>query len=144
MGSWPPAVMLVAKQDMMRHAFRDMLRKSGVEKLDLGSSSDHAFQEISRAAKRWQVLILDRKLPGSLETVQKIRERFGPHPKIVLISPSPTREEVLEAVQAGANDFFTYPVSQATIEEKLRRLAGSAKAPAAAAGAPDTDLPLLA
>jgi CheY-like chemotaxis protein len=122
MHGWPPAILLCAKQDILRQAFRNMLRKCGVEDLELSSSSAEAFEEISRGLKRWQVLILDRELAGALETVQKIRDRFGPHLKVVLISSSPTREEVLEAIQAGANDFLTYPVSQATVEEKLRRL----------------------
>ena len=124
MGTWPPAVLLAARQDVMRQALRDMLRRSGVLELEHRASCGEIREALAKDPNRWTTVILDAAFPDALEVVQGVREKFGPFPKVILICSGPTREDVLAAARAGVNDFFTYPVSQATIERKLRKLWG--------------------
>ena len=121
MSSWPPAVLVAAEQGIMRRALRDMLRRCGIQELEILSSSTEAFQEVNEGTGRWQVLFLESALPGVMESVRRIRERLGPSIRVILISSKPTEAEILEAIQAGADDFFAFPFSEATVEKKLQK-----------------------
>lgn len=122
MSPWPPSVLVATHQDVVRYAVREMLRNSGIRELTFVSSADAALSVIEREAWKWNVLILEARLPSAMEVVQKLRGAFAEGVKTILIISGPTRETILEAIQAGVSDIVTYPFSEATLEKKLRKL----------------------
>lgn len=122
MNAWPPAVLLALGQDVMRQIFRGMLRSCGVRSVELRSSCEDALALLRDPAKGWDVLLLDAGLPGALEALRAAKEKIHPHLKVVLVFSAATREEIVEAKAAGADDLMIYPVSQAVLENRLRKL----------------------
>ncbi len=122
MTHWPPAVLLGVHRDAIGQAMRDMLRACGIRELDLRYSSPEVSESVRKQSWMWDVLILDGSLAGGLQAVETIRQTMGRKLKIIVIFSGPKREDILEALRAGVNDFLAYPVSRATVEKKLRRL----------------------
>ncbi len=128
MNAWPPSVLVATHQDVVRYAVREMLRNCGIRELTFVSSADAALSAIGKEAWKWQVLILEARLPNAMEAVGKYRGRFAEGAEIVLIISGPTREAIRAAIRAGVSDILTYPFSEATLEKKLRKLTDTATA----------------
>lgn len=109
-------------EEFSRQAFHSMLQRSGIDKIRICSSCHDALAAVNQSARKWNLLVLDSRIPRAFETVRTLRQRIGPHIKILMAFSGPTREMVTEAVEAGVDEVVTYPVSQATLEKKLARL----------------------
>ena len=109
-------------EEFSRQAFHSMLQRTGIDKIRICSSCHDALTTLDQSARKWNLLVLDGRIPQALETVRALRQRIGPHIKILMAFSGPTREMVTEAVEAGVDDVVTYPVSQATLEKKLSHL----------------------
>lgn len=122
MGMWPPAVLLGARQDVMRQIFRGMLRACGIRSMELRGSCEETVAVLQGRTRKWDILILDGSLEGAPEALRAAKEEAGPQLKAILIFSAPTREDILAAKSAGADDLMIYPVSQAVLEGRLRKL----------------------
>jgi len=143
----PLRVMLVDDHALVRSAVRQALTAPGVEVVGEGSSADDALELAPQL--RPDVLLLDINLPGGdgLRVLRELRPRL-PETKIVMLTVSTDRRDLLDAVRAGAAGFLTkdlspdallrsvlglrrgdLPMSRAMAAEVVRSLAG--KAPAA-------------
>ncbi|MHB8628720.1 MAG: response regulator transcription factor [Aggregatilineales bacterium] len=73
--------------------------------------------------QQFNLALIDLKLPGpsGLDLLQRLRE-WQTDCATVLISANPTREDILEALRAGVDDFLIKPISN----EQLRRAVGEA------------------
>ena len=120
-------LVVVAKQDVGRDVLRDILRRCGIRSIQMYSSTSELLVAVKTQAKKWNIIIVDSGQPDALEVVSKVREAGGASLKILIIFSGPTKEEVMQAIQAGVNDFLTMPFSQATVEEKLNKLMGVEK-----------------
>jgi DNA-binding NtrC family response regulator len=118
---------VIAKQDVGRDVLRDILRRCGIRSMQMYSASAEMLVGLKANAKKWHCVVIDSAVPDALEVVTKIREAGGAGMKILIIFSGPTKEEVLRAIQAGANDFLAMPFSQATVEEKLHKVMGMEK-----------------
>ena len=143
----PLRVMLVDDHALVRSAVRQALTAPGVEVVGEGSSADDALDMAPQL--RPDVLLLDINLPDGdgLRVLRELRPRL-PATKIVMLTVSTDRRDLMEAVRAGAAGFLTkdlspdallrsvlglrrgdLPMSRAMAAEVVRSLAG--KAPAA-------------
>ncbi|MBI4167655.1 MAG: hypothetical protein HY515_01725 [Candidatus Aenigmarchaeota archaeon] len=122
MSSWPPAVLLGTPQDVMRQIFRGMLRACGVRNAELRSSCEDVLAVLQDKSRRWDILILDGSFQEIPKALRAIKEEAGTQLRVVLVFSALTREEILAAKDAGADDFMVYPVSQAVLESRLRKL----------------------
>ncbi len=120
-------LVVVAKQDVGRDVLRDIIRKCGVRSLQMYSSASEMLSALKSQVKRWNIFIVDGSFPDSLETVANARKTGGENLKILIIFSGPTKEQILDAIKAGANDFLAMPYSQITVEEKLNKLMGVEK-----------------
>ncbi len=128
MNRWPPNVLFAAYNDFMRQVIRDMLRRCGVNEVVHRLSCEEVFAAARRRDdKKYQILILDGALPNALEAIKEPGEGLWPELKIILIFSGPTREEVLNAINAGAHDILTYPFTEEVLETRLHKLTSTAK-----------------
>jgi response regulator of citrate/malate metabolism len=61
----------------------------------------------------------------------EVRSELNSPVQIMVILADPTKEEIIEAVQAGVNEFLATPFTQNTLESKLYAMAKRRKAPRA-------------
>ncbi|MBI3128561.1 MAG: response regulator [Candidatus Tectomicrobia bacterium] len=120
-------LVVIQKQDVGRDVLRDILRRCGLKSLQMFSSGSEMLAALKTQVKKWNIIIVDSAQPDALDLVKKIRESGGASLKILILFSGPTKEEVVNAIQAGVNDFLTMPFSQATVEEKLNKLMGVEK-----------------
>jgi DNA-binding NarL/FixJ family response regulator len=146
-GDAPLRVMLVDDHALVRSAVRQALTAPGVEVVGEGSSADDALDMAPQL--RPDVLLLDINLPDGdgLRVLRELRPRL-PETKIVMLTVSTDRRDLMDAILAGAAGFLTkdlspdallrsvlglrrgdLPMSRAMAAEVVRSLAG--KAPAA-------------
>lgn len=129
MPSWPPDVILAAHHDTIRRTVREMVRNSGVKDLAICGSCREVHSALGRDIGQSRYLILDGALPDALESVKEFAAGFGARLKVILIFSGPTQKDIQAAIEAGVSEIVTYPFSQATVEKKLKKLAGFSDGP---------------
>ncbi len=79
--------------------------------------------------EKWDVFILDGAFSDAFEKVMEVRGELNSPVQILAILADPTKEEIIEAVQAGVNEFLAAPFTQNTFESKLDVMAKKRKRP---------------
>jgi DNA-binding NarL/FixJ family response regulator len=155
-------VMLVDDHALVRSAVRQALTAPDVEIVGEAGSADEAL--LLAPKLRPDILLLDINLAGSdgIHVLRELRPRL-PDTKIVMLTVSSERRDLLDAVREGAAGFLTkdlnpdallravrgirrgdLPMSRGMAAEVVRVLAGRASSgPAQARGAEDDVLGLL-
>jgi pilus assembly protein CpaE len=78
------------------------------------------------------VVVIDGR--GDVGTAMKAIERLrlaAPNTTIVNVAPEAQPDLILQSMRAGANEFFTWPVNEATFQEMLHRVSGRRQTSAA-------------
>jgi len=102
----------VAALSLARLGYRADLANNGVEALA-------AFQSLNH-----DVILMDVRMPemDGIEATRKIRTLFSPYqPWIIGLSAGATKEEHMNAIQAGMNDFIAKPFRMETLAACLER-----------------------
>lgn len=81
------------------------------------------FEALNRSTP--QLIVLDWMLPGltGLQVLKRVRERFGLRIPIVMLTSVDSEELIVEALEAGADDFLTKPVARPVLRARLIALA---------------------
>ena len=113
---------LVADDSIVsRHVLDSTLRKWGYEVV-LASDGEEAWQILQRADAP-RLVILDWMMPGmtGLEVCRLVRAR-APEPYIymLLLTSKSHREDLIEGMEAGADDYITKPFDQHELKVRLR------------------------
>jgi two-component system cell cycle response regulator len=113
---------LVADDSIVsRHVLDSTLRKWGYDVV-LASDGEEAWQILQRADAP-RLVILDWMMPGmtGLEVCRLVRAR-APEPYIymLLLTSKSHREDLIEGMEAGADDYITKPFDQHELKVRLR------------------------
>lgn len=106
----------------MRMQLRDMLTKLGHEVV---GEAENGFDAVKKYQELTPDLItMDITMPemDGIEAVKKIRE-LSTDVKIVMCSAMGQQSMVVDAIQAGAEDFIIKPFNEERIKEALDKLA---------------------
>lgn len=106
----PLRVMLVDDHALVRSAIRQALEAPDVEVVGEASDADAAMQ--LAAALRPDVLLLDIDLPGmsGIEMVRELAPRL-PDMRIVMLTISNDRRDLMDAIRHGASGYLTKDLS---------------------------------
>jgi diguanylate cyclase (GGDEF)-like protein len=104
-----------------RHLLEATLRKWGYEVL-VACDGAEALQILEREDAP-ALIILDWMMPGvsGLEVCQRIRQRGNePYTYILLLTSKSQKEDLIEGMDAGADDYITKPFDQNELQVRLR------------------------
>jgi two-component system cell cycle response regulator len=104
-----------------RHLLEATLRKWGYEVM-VACDGAEALQVLEREDAP-ALIILDWMMPGmtGLEVCQRIRQRGSePYIYILLLTSKSQKEDLIEGMDAGADDYITKPFDQSELQVRLR------------------------
>jgi DNA-binding NarL/FixJ family response regulator len=112
-------VMLVDDHALVRSAIRQAITADDVEVVGEASSAEEALDRAP--ALRPDLLLLDVDLPG-MSGVQLIRELVPrlPQMKIVMLTVSTSRRDLLDAIRNGASGYLTKDLSPEALLRSVR------------------------
>jgi two-component system cell cycle response regulator len=117
-----PVKILIADDSIVsRHLLEATLRKWGYE-VSVACDGAEALQILERENAP-ALIILDWMMPGmtGLEVCQKIRARGSePYTYILLLTSKSQKEDLIEGMDAGADDYITKPFDQNELHVRLR------------------------
>ncbi len=120
-------LLLVEDKDSFRKMLLQALEGSGFDVEGCGDPKD-ALSALERGA--FHVLVTDLRLPSfsGLELIQRAK-RLQPNLRVLLMSAFGEPKDIVEAMQAGADDFLPKPFDLDVFLALLGRLRGLAEAP---------------
>lgn len=91
--------------------------------VDTCDTGDEALELV--ASESYQVIILDRRLPGRFEGAELCREfrRRGIHTPILLLTAKDRTEDKIEGLDSGADDYLVKPFDFNELVARVRALA---------------------
>ncbi|HLY61472.1 MAG TPA: response regulator [Terriglobia bacterium] len=113
---------LIAEDDpASRRLLQVMLQKWNFD-VDVATNGAEAWQMLqSEAAPR--IAILDWMMPemDGIQVCQKIRElRAEPYTYVILLTARGQKEDVVEGIEAGADDYLSKPFDSGELKARLR------------------------
>ena len=118
-------ILVVEDARLMALVLQRHLHRLGHPQVSIVESAEEALAYLKEQAV--SLLIIDQSLPGmdGLDLVKELRagEKYR-HLPIIMVTGHSEREEVVEALQAGVDEYLIKPVSYEVLEEKIKHLWG--------------------
>ena len=118
-------ILLVEDFRLMGLMLKNNLAQLGYRDVCLVGSAEEAVQHLK--IQQFDLFFVDWMLPGAsgVEFVRWLRS-MAPyqHTPILMATSNDTYDEVVEALEAGADDYLLKPVRQEMLAAKLKRLLG--------------------
>jgi len=113
-------ILIVDDQDTILVFLRDRLEQLGFA-IFTASSKAEAFELLQKDS--FQGILLDLEMPGmdGLSMLNQLRKQSKSVPVIVM-SADPTQTAMIKAIEAGARDYLTKPISYEILKYKCLRL----------------------
>jgi two-component system chemotaxis response regulator CheY len=116
-------VLVVDDAVTMRRIVRSLLSDLGIKNVREAEDGEVALASLKR--QRADLVVSDWNMPKmtGIELLRAIRQDEGLKDIAVLMVTAESRKEnVLEAVQAGVNNYIVKPFNSKTLEEKLNKI----------------------
>jgi two-component system chemotaxis response regulator CheY len=107
----------------MRRIVKTLLRQLGYTNISEAEDGQAALAKLQQ--ERFDLVLLDWNMPRmtGLELLKAIRSDDSLRDiPVVMITAEGRKEDVLEAVKAGVNNFIVKPFTAETLEEKLKKV----------------------
>ena len=120
-----PEMKVLAVDDFptMRRIVKTLLRQLGYANISEAEDGQAALAKLQQ--EKFDLVLLDWNMPRmtGLELLKAIRsDDTLRHIPVVMITAEGRKEDVLEAVKAGVNNFIVKPFTAETLEEKLNKV----------------------
>jgi two-component system chemotaxis response regulator CheY len=113
-------VLVVDDVQAMRTQIRDIVKESGFKKVRVAASGEEA--KIALSAEPVHLVLADWKMEplDGLGLLKFVRN----HPSLkdvafIMVTAETTKERVIEAIQAGVDDYIVKPLTVAQIQSKV-------------------------
>ncbi len=126
MSRLPPRVLIVDDNDLMRTLLRTILRSKLYEVIGEAGNGVDALELAERL--RPDIICLDILMPeiGGLEALETIKTLY-PQIVVVMVTGSPSVDNVREAIQGGASGFIIKPFNAGKVLDTVNRAWQSAR-----------------
>ena len=120
-----PHMKVLAVDDFptMRRIVKTLLRQLGYTNVSEAEDGQAALTKLQQ--EEFDLVLLDWNMPRmtGLELLKAIRaDETLRHTPVVMITAEGRKEDVLDAVKAGVNNFIVKPFTAETLEEKLNKV----------------------
>lgn len=116
-------VLVVDDADTMRRIVCNLLRGLGMKNLREAENGTVALQELK--VKKADLVVSDWNMPvmSGIELLRAIRadDELKNIP-VLMVTAEAKKENIIEAVQAGASNYIVKPFNAKTLEEKLAKI----------------------
>lgn len=126
MSRLPPRVLIVDDNDLMRALLRTILRSKQYDVIGEAGNGVDALELAERL--RPDIICLDILMPeiGGLEALETIKTLY-PQIVVVMVTGSPSVDNVREAIQGGASGFIIKPFNAGKVLDTVNRAWQSAR-----------------
>lgn len=117
------SILIVDDHALTRDMIRSILRQLGFQNLLTVDDGKKAFDELQRA--RYDLVISDWNMPtcSGIELLRAIRaDKALKEIPFLMLTAEAYRENVVEAVKAGATDYISKPFTAQTLSEKVAKV----------------------
>ena len=119
-------VLAVDDSVTMRRIIKNQLKQSGVEEVDEAGNGREALALLSH--RQYDLLITDWNMPEmcGLDLVLEVR-KTEPIKKIpiLMITTVSAKDDIVNALKAGVNNYVVKPFDAATLQAKVSQLVGA-------------------
>lgn len=116
-------VLVVDDAATMRRIVRSLLRELGIKNVREAEDGEMAFEDLKR--QKADLVVSDWAMPKmtGIELLRAIRqdETLKEIP-VLMVTAESKKENIMEAVQAGVNNYIVKPFNSKTLEEKLNKI----------------------
>ncbi len=112
--------LVVDDDSTVRYTIRGILEHTGLQ-VDEASDGQEGLEKVD--AGDYQVVVTDIQMPrmSGLDLLKKIKERPLPQPKVIVITAHGSERHAVEAIRAGAFDYFKKPFELDEMMAVVRR-----------------------
>ncbi len=116
-------VLVVDDSLTMRRILRNVLLEMGITDVEEAGDGEEAVAKTARGA--YDLALMDWNMPKmlGLDALVAIRAR-GDKVPIIMVTTEAEKKRVLEALQAGANNYVIKPFDKAQLVAKIRQVTG--------------------
>ncbi len=118
-------ILIVDDFSTMRRIVRNILKQLGFTNIEEAEDGDVAFEKMKEGD--YQFVITDWNMPNmtGLDLLKAIRadERLKDTP-VLLVTAEAEKENVVQAAQAGVNDYIVKPFTADVMQKKIDRIFG--------------------
>ncbi len=116
-------VLIVDDASALRRIVRGLLKELGFKHLREAENGEMALAELMR--KKAGLVVLDWNMPvmTGIELLRAIRADDDLKDiAVLMVTAEAKKENIVEAVQAGVNNYIVKPFNAATLQEKLNKI----------------------
>ena len=116
-------VLVVDDADTMRRIVCNLLRGLGLKNLREAENGNAALQQLK--ALKADLVVSDWNMPvmTGIDLLRAIRaDEELKHIPVLMVTAEAKKENIIEAVQAGASNYIVKPFNAKTLEEKLAKI----------------------
>jgi two-component system chemotaxis response regulator CheY len=116
-------VLIVDDFATMRRIIKNIFKQIGFDKFDEAEDGGQAYDKLKLGG--FGLLVTDWNMPNvtGLELLMKVRS--DPKLKdipVLMVTAEAEKEQVIEAIKAGVNNYVTKPFTADTLKEKLEKI----------------------
>ncbi|HTM08452.1 MAG TPA: chemotaxis response regulator CheY [Verrucomicrobiae bacterium] len=116
-------ILVVDDASTMRRIVRGLLRELSLKNIREAENGTDALEELRR--KKADLVISDWNMPQmtGIELLRAIRSDTSlKDVPVLMVTAEAKKENIVEAVQAGVNNYIVKPFSAETLQEKLNKI----------------------
>jgi len=119
--SLKPKILVVDDEADLRLTMRRLLEREGYQ-VRTAANGPEALEALAREA--FVAMITDLRMPGMSgeELMDQALSRYGPELAVIVLTGYGTIPSAVEALQRGAEDYWTKPVDPELVKRRLRQL----------------------
>ena len=119
----PPDILIVDDSSTMRRIIINTLSRIGYTDVVEGENGKSGLEKLGQGGV--EMIITDWNMPemDGLEFVKTVRGQ-NPAIPILMVTTNAAKEDIVEALQAGVNNYVVKPFTPETLKEKIESLLG--------------------
>lgn len=123
-------ILVVDDMAAMRKIIKTLLSQLGYKEIDESEDGRQAYEKLVRNPDKYDLVITDWNMPNmtGIELVRVIRstEKLKNLP-VLMVTAEAKKENVLEAIKAGVNNYVVKPFTAETLKSKIEQIFNSLK-----------------